>query len=213
MAGNKQKSGVRSQESGAPNPDPLGLLPRSLRPESTRERDAEAQKAHAGIPEVEVNADDLDKSIDRFWSEDEDDYLTAKNPMAECAERWKKQVGPDAEKYVCKFFAPSVAGIIGMEGYQRCLDKDGNPYTVGEMWMGYIPKRIAEKRQLKALRDSEDAVNESEGRFSEQVDRLKSDAKGLGLEVVAAGDEMSPNAGGDPRLFGQRRPAGVTISR
>lgn len=195
------------------NPDPLGLLPASLRPEATREKDEAAKAAHAGIPEVELGGDELDKGIDQFWSDDEDDFMTAANPMVTAEERWRKQIGPDSDRMAVKFFAPTVAGIIGMEGYQRCLDKDGNPYTVGEMFMGYIPRRIAEKRQLKALNESEGAVRESEGRYEEQVDRLKSDAKGLGLQVIVPGEEVEANATSNERSFGQKRSAGFSVTR
>lgn len=195
------------------NPDPLGMLPSSLRPAATRARDEAARAAAEGLPELELGADGLDKTIDQAWSENEDDYLSASNPMIVCVERRKKELGAEAKNFSFKFFAPGVASVVGMEDYRKCLDANGDPYVVGEMWMGEIPTRIAEKRRLKAVRDSEEAVGESEGRFAEQVERLRSDAKGLGLQVVAAGDEISPNAAGDARLFGQRRAAGFTISK
>lgn len=194
--------------------DPLGILPSRLTVAETKARDAETKTIRAGLPAVELHADDLDKTIDQKWGDDED-YLTARDPMIDCVNRRKKDLGADAAGMSFKFFAPAVAGVIGMEDYRKSLDKDGNAYTVGEMWMGEIPTRIADKRRAKALKESEDAVAESAERYEDQVDRLKGQAKGLGLTVLAPGEMVTANAGSghEDDYAGKSRAAGISVRR
>lgn len=172
------------------NPDPLGVLPKSKSVEETAKREAATKAAHAGLPEVEMQADDLDKLIDQKWGSTED-YLTAKDPMLDCVNRFKADYGPSANGLSFKFFAPQVVGTLGVDNYEKCLDRAGEPYAVGEMWMGMIPTRIAEKRQRIAHDESNNQVMESENRFRENVARLTRDASGLGLKVVETGDRGS----------------------
>jgi len=178
-----KNTGARGQGPAASNSDPLNALPERLRPAATRERDLEAQRAAEGLPSVELHADDLDKAIDQKWSENEDEYTRASNPMQDCVNRFKKDWPQKSQGMSFKFFTPVMAGEIGTEDYEVCLDPNGKKYMVGLDWMGMIPTRIAARRRAKALKDSEDQVGESKERFGEGVDKLRREAGRLGLEI------------------------------
>ena len=172
----------------AADPDPLRMLPSSLRPDATRARDELARLEAEGLPQIEMNMDDLDKQIDQKWSEDEEDYLRASNPMMDCVNRFKKEYGARANGRSFKFFTPVIAGEIGTEDYERCLDLLGKPYMVGNDWMGMIPTRIAERRMKKARDLSEAEVKESAGRFSEGLAKLQAEATKHGMSLVPKGE-------------------------
>jgi hypothetical protein len=185
------KQEARSQKPGASrntDPDPLGLLPSSLRPDATKERDERARLEAEGLPPIEMHMDDLDKQIDQKWSENEEDYLRASNPMLDCVNRFKKDWGARANGMSFKFFTPVIAGEIGTEDYQKCLDPDGKPYMVGNDWMGMIPTRIAERRLQRARELSEAEVKESAGRFGEGLEKLKAEAAKHGMSLTTKGE-------------------------
>ena len=166
--------------------DPMGVLPARLSPKETAQRDQAVRAAREGLPELEMHADELDKTIDQKWSLDENEYTQASNPMLDCVNRYKAEHN-GAVGMSFKFFTPAIAAETGTENYEKCLDKDGNPYTVGLDWMGMIPTRIAAARKKKALDDSQDMVTESESRFGNGVERLKAEAAKHGLVVTTVG--------------------------
>jgi hypothetical protein len=155
--------------------------------ESTAERDEKVRAAREGIPEIEMHADDLDKSIDQRWSEDESEYMQSTNKMEDCVKRFKQEYGAAAAGMSFKFFTPVIAGESGTEDYEKCLDRQGKPYMVGLDWMGMIPTRIAEARRNKYCKDSQDLVTASEQRFGEGMERLRSEASKLGMTLTTVG--------------------------
>lgn len=184
-----KKAGATRQAPGASNTsaDPLGILPSRLSRQETAAREEETRAARGGLPDLEMHADDLDKLIDQKWSLDESEYTRASNPMQDCVDRFKAEYGAAAAGLSFKFFTPVIAAESGTEDYERCLDKQGRPYTVGLDWMGMIPTRIAEARREKARKDSQDLVSESEQRFGDGVDRLRSEASKLGMTLSTSG--------------------------
>lgn len=134
-----------------------------------------------------MDADDLDKQIDQKWSLDTKEYTTATDPMLDCVNRFKAEYGAAANGMSFKFFTAAIAAESGTENYEKCLDKKGNPYMVGPDWMGMIPTRIADARKEKARKDSQDLVKQSEDRFGEGVEKLKSEASKLGMVLSTSG--------------------------
>ncbi|HTB10948.1 MAG TPA: hypothetical protein VK752_05230 [Bryobacteraceae bacterium] len=169
------------------NSDPMGVLPSRLSKAETARREEETRAERAGLPDLEMNADDLDKQIDQKWSLDESEYTQASNPMLDCVNRFKAEYGAAANGMSFKFFTPVIAAESGTENYERCLDRNGNPYTVGLDWMGMIPTRIADARKEKARKESQELVTASEQRFGDGVERLKSEAGKLGMVLTTSG--------------------------
>jgi hypothetical protein len=169
------------------NSDPLGVLPSRLTRAETAKREEQTRTEREGLPQLEMHADDLDKSIDQRWSQDENEYMKSTNKMEDCVRRFKEEYGAAAVGMSFKFFTPAIAGEMGTEDYEKCLDKKGKPYMVGLDWMGMIPTRIADARRRKYAMDSQELVTASEERFGNGVERLKSEASKLGLVISTSG--------------------------
>jgi hypothetical protein len=165
----------------------MGVLPSRLTRAETAKREEQTRTEREGLPDLEMHADELDKSIDQRWSEDESEYMTSTNKMEDCVRRYRQEWGAAAVGMSFKFFTPAIASEIGTEDYEKCLDKKGQPYMVGLDWMGMIPTRIAEARLRKYAKDSQDLVTASEERFGNGVDRLRKEAEKLGMTLTTSG--------------------------
>lgn len=181
-------------------------LPAHASIEQTQKRDALARAGRRGLPDVEVGADELDKTIDQRGSDDEADYLLARDPMMDAVNR----VREPGTAY--KFLNDRVCAEIGTEGYETVLER-GEKVRVGEMFLGKIPQRIADRRLAHAAEMSEQLVRESADTFEQGVDKLKREAAGMGLRVLDPGELMHANATENREYFGQARGAGLKITR
>jgi hypothetical protein len=154
-----------------------------------------------------MGADDLDKTIDQRGSDDEEDYLLARDPMMDAVNR----VREPGTAY--KFLNDRVCAEIGTEGYETVLDERGEKVRVGEMFLGKIPQRIADRRLKHAADMSEQQVRESEDTFVQGVDKLKREAAGMGLRVLDPGELMRASATENEGYLGQERGAGLRVTR
>ncbi len=204
-------SAARAQGSGAKRtnmPDPR--LPAKASIEETRKREAARQAANRGYPEVELLSELFDQEIDHRIDVANDDSLdpySAPDPANAAIDRVRKP----GMSY--KLLSPRCCDVLGMRGYELSRDADGKEIRVGNMMLGEIPERVADKRHAAALRQSEEEVGLISDDYRASVERLKSAATGMGLRVLDRGEEVNAEMSTHQETLGDRRGAGVQIRR
>jgi len=167
--------------------DPMAefALPGKSNEELIAEQEAlDEKRAREGYPRVSLGADPLDKAIaSRLDASDElIDPWSAIDPMEATVAPYKEP----GKAY--KFLSPRVCDVLGTRGYEMVLDANGNQVKMGNMMLGSIPQRIADARQAKAQKESNERVKDMQDEYTQNVDRLKRDAQGMGLRVLEPGE-------------------------
>jgi hypothetical protein len=146
----------------------------------------QAERAAKGFPRVEFGRDAEDKRIfDRTEGEGgSSDPLLHPNPIAELIDPIQA-ANPDKAykllgKVACKFH--------GLRGYAPVLNERGEQVELGGMFLGEIPKSVADQRQRHYQRESLEAVSTAQDSYTEQVNQIRRDAQSAGLKVLEPGD-------------------------
>lgn len=178
------------------------VLPGPSNEELNRQQaEAEAKRAASGMPKVEFVADAHDKRIDGYGDLDYDP-LGLTDPLA--------QLKKDHERpgMALKLLSPDVMNRIGSRGYQIVKDPDtGDPVRCGKQVLGEIPERHAMARRKAVADMSLDQLASIKDNQREKMERLKSEAKDLGLTVLDTGDKVQNI--GDGQTYGM----GITVDR
>lgn len=95
----------------------------------------------------------------------------------------------------------------GTRGYEPVKTENGDKVTVGNMFLGKIPQRIADKRQKRYQQDAIDQIKQLQADSEDRLDKLKREAKELGVQVLSEGDSVENL--GDGQTYG----LGITVER
>jgi hypothetical protein len=87
-----------------------------------------------------------------------------------------------------KLLGTTACKFHGLRGYEPVLDAKGNKVELGGMFVGAIPKRLAEQRQRHYQNESREAVQTIQEGYTEEVNRIRRDAQSVGLKVLEPGD-------------------------
>lgn len=163
-------------------------------------REAEKAKQDPFYGRVEIGADARDKQIDG-WGDTDYDPLGLTDPLA--------QLKRDHQKpgMALKLLSPDVMNRMGSRGYQIVRDANGDAVSCGKMVLGEIPERIAQQRRRAVAQLTREELSSITDSQREKVDRLKTEARDMGLTVLESGDRVK-NVGD-----GQIYDMGVTVDR
>lgn len=167
-----------------PDPNHTHVLPGPSNEELIAKQEAaERERAEKGYPRVEFGTDAHDKKTDGFGDLDFDP-LGLSDPLLALKNAYEK---PGMS---LKLLSPEVMNRHGKRGYQVVRDESGDPVMCGKMVLGEIPKRAADARKRAVMEKTNDELRGIQDAQREAVDKLKSDAKGLGLEVLEPNERV-----------------------
>jgi hypothetical protein len=172
--------------------------------EEVEASDAEirAKREAEGYPRVEFVRDATDKEIFEKRNDLEFDPWSELSPLEAAVESVKEP----GMSY--KLLSNRACGLLGgTRGYEPVKDANGELVKVGDMFLGKIPERIAQKRQQRYQDESSALVKSMQESYADKVERLKHDAKELGLTVLESGDSVS-----DKRT-GRTYETGIVVER
>lgn len=177
-----------------------------LLPKSNAELDAEHEARKATDPfygRVRSGRDQEDKRIDA----DDLDEFGAVDPLREAlaAARSLERPGDDPKSY--KLLSDRCCSHLGVRGYEVVRDQHGNEVKVGNMFVGAIPQRLAEKRQRRVQDEAEARIRDIQETQVSRIEQIKREAKDLGLTVLEQGDSVQ-NVGD-----GETYRMGITVER
>ncbi len=86
------------------------------------------------------------------------------------------------------FLGEAATRILGDRRYEVVKDDRGNPVTVGRLTLGRIPARVKQARQEKREQESQQRIADVKDEYRQSVEKLKRDAKDMGLRVVEEGE-------------------------
>jgi hypothetical protein len=194
---------MASKRTSIPKPDPafahvaLGPSNEEL---NQRQAELEQKRAENGFPKVEFVADAQDKARDGFGDLDYDP-LGLTDPLAQL----KKDYGRPG--FALKLMSDSVTDRLGKRGYQIVKDDEGDPVRCGKMILGEIPERIAAQRRKAPIERSNEELRSIKDQQRDDIERMKHDAKGMGLTVLEPGETVN-NVGN-----GQDYKMGISVDR
>jgi hypothetical protein len=186
-----------------PIPDPVfphvsvGPSNEELRARYERE---EAERIAKGYPKVEFLADAEDKATDGFGDIDYDP-LGLSDPLLALKRKYQRP------GFALKLLSDGCCSHLGRRGYQTVVDERGDPVTSGKMVLGEIPEALAARRRAAPIREAKEQLGSITDAQREAVEKMKSDAKGMGLTFVGAGETVK-NVGD-----GQTYDMGLTVDR
>jgi hypothetical protein len=166
----------------------------------------EAARIAKGYPKVEFGADAKDKEIDGFGDLDFDPLGTS-DPLLGL----KNQYGRDG--FALKILSEKCCSHLGRRGYQIVKDVNGDPVRIGNMVLGEIPEKIAEQRRRAPINAAKEELGAITDQHREAVNKMKSDAKDMGLTIMERGETLKNNAGGSGSSHGQTFDMGLTVER
>jgi hypothetical protein len=167
-----------------------------------RSEETRAKREAEGYPRVEFVRDATDKQIfDKRNALDFDPWAEL-SPLEAAVESVKE---PGMSYKLLSNRACSILG--GTRGYEPVKDENGDLVKVGDMFLGKIPERIAQKRQQRYQEESAAIVRSMQENYADKVERLKHDAKELGLTVLESGDSVSD------RRTGRTYETGIVVER
>lgn len=146
--------------------------------------EAERIRLAAGYPKVEVGTDAHDKQTDGF-SDLDYDPLGVSDPLLGLKRAYQRP------GMALKLMSPDVTQRIGARGYETLHDKNGDPVRCGRMTLGEIPQRVADARKRAVMQQTNDQLRSIQDAQRDEIEKLKADAKGMGLEVLEAGDRVA----------------------
>lgn len=159
-----------------------------------RQEQAERERAEKGYPKVEFSADAHDKSVDGFGDMDYDP-LGITDPLAAI----KREHGRPG--FALKLLSPDVINKLGRRGYQIVKDREtGAPVQCGRMLLGEIPQQYADRRKRAVAERANDELKTIQDQQREAIEKLKHDAKGLGVEVIEPGERINVGDNG-PNVY------------
>lgn len=144
--------------------------------------DASAREKNAGFPKVQFLADETDKRVSNFdpWSE--------VDPMT--AALIAIPGGPKADR-AYKLCSNNSAQLLGGHaGYVPERDEDGNTISIGNMFVGSIPKEVAERRRALNAARAKEQIDDQEEKYRGDVEEITRQASDLGMKLtpIGAGD-------------------------
>lgn len=208
-----QQSAEKAQR---PKPMPEGLPPEARKPKEDpnfahllrhsnadldkMQADLDALRAARGYPKIESGRDAHDKQFDAH--EDlEFDPLGTMDPLTQLKHAYERP------GFALKLMSNRVNQHLGRRGYQVVKDTQGDPVMCGTMILGEIPEKIAAQRRATPIRVSNDELKAINEQQAQQIDKLRDEAKGLGLTVLKPGEVVTNR--GD----GQDYAMGISVSR
>jgi hypothetical protein len=194
---------MASKRTSIPKPDPafahvaVGPSNEEL---NQRQAEIEQKRAENGYPKVEFLADAKDKATDGFGDLDFDPLGLTDPLMA-----LKNEYGRPG--FSLKLLSEQCNDRLGRRGYQIVKDENGDPVKMGKMVLGEIPERFSNARKKAVIEKSNDELRSIKDAQRESVERMKSDAKGMGLTILEAGETVN-NVGN-----GQDYQMGISVDR
>ena len=218
MANQHTKKLEVAQQTAAVDPAFAHALPGPTNEEiRAKQAELEALRAQQGYPRVEFGRDEQEKKSDarragvktgvavelpedhdkRFeaWADLEHDPLGLKDPLEALKQQYQR---PD---FSVKLLSSDVTGHLGQRGYLPIKDKNGDVVKFGKMTLGEMPTKYAERRKAAAIADAKDKIRSVNDGMRNELERLRAEAKGMGLELIERG-EKAPDAHGMDRAMG-----------
>src|SRR5579875_423626 len=168
-----------------PDPHHAHVLPGPSN-EELIQRQAEAEQRHAasGYPKVQLVSDAHDKQMDAYADLDFDP-LGLSDPLAQIKNEYGR------EGFALKALSDNVNNKLGRRGYQIVKDENGDPVRFGNMVIGEIPERIAQQRRKAPIVRSNDELSSIQNAHRESLEKLKTDARNMGLTVLEPGERVT----------------------
>lgn len=163
-----------------------------------KQAELEQLRAELGYPKVSMGLDQQEKDLDA-WGDLDYDPLGTRDPL-EALKRQHQKPG-----FAVKLLSNTVNARLGQRDYRIVKDSQGDPVRFGTMVLGEIPERIAQKRREAVVQASREELQQINNVTEQEIDRLRSEAKGMGLEILRPG-EIVHKAGRDYQM-------GVTVER
>lgn len=166
----------------SPQPDPVhDVDPARLNFSAPAPRTARPLKHTATDPDkqIEERGDFRERVIEDGAAED---LMLAPDPMEETVSRHREPgMGYG-------FMSPKASAVLGQRGYVVVHDEKGDPVKLGNLVLGKIPERVQQARQAKAEAESVERVKSIADEYTDGVNRIKREAKDLGLRVLEPGE-------------------------
>jgi hypothetical protein len=177
------KSDPRTFSLDDPQPDPihdvdpsrLDFSKRAVRPrgEPRRHTATDVDK------KIQERADQRSQMIE---DGDLEDFMLAADPMEEVVSRYAEP------GFAYGFLSDPATRVLGRRNYEVVKDERGDPVKLGTLTLGRIPERLKDARRRKQEAESSERVAELANEYAQSVNRLKRDAKDMGLRVLEAGE-------------------------
>jgi hypothetical protein len=141
-------------------------------------------RSELGYPKVELTADAEDKK-NEAWGDLDYDPLGLTDPLAQIKKDYQRP------GMALKLLSDSVNDRLGRRGYQIVRDANGDPVRCGKMVVGEIPEAVAAKRRRAPIERSNDELRSIKDNQRLAVEKMKDEAKGMGLQVLEPGDVVT----------------------
>jgi hypothetical protein len=149
----------------------------------------EAARIAKGYPTVSFGADAQDKKTDGFGDIDYDP-LGLSDPLLGLKTQYERP------GFALKLLSDKVCGHLGRRGYQIVKDENGDPVRCGNQILGEIPERIAKLRRAAPIQRAKEELSSITSQQREAIDRMKADAKDMGLQVLERGETVKNQGDG-----------------
>ena len=146
-----------------------------------------------------MGLDQKDKDLDA-WGDLDYDPLGVTDPLEAMKKRHQKP------GFALKLLSNTVNQRLTTRDYRIVKEKNGDPVQFGSMVLGEIPERIAARRRKAVIDNSNDELRSINDQSRLEVEKLKHDAKGMGLTLLEPGEIVRGQTGPD-------RVMGVNIER
>jgi hypothetical protein len=153
-----------------------------------KQAELDALRAAKGYPKVEVGLSQEEKDLDS-WGDLDFDPLGLRDPLEAIKRQYQKP------GFAIKLLSNSVNQRLGTRDYRIVKDANGDPVRFGTMVVGEIPQRIADKRKQAVVDLSNEELRAINDETQQNIEKLKSEAKGLGLELMRPGDIVRSQKG------------------
>lgn len=147
-----------------------------------------------GYPKVEMGLDQKEKDLDA-WGDLDYDPLGTRDPLASMKARYQKP------GFALKLLSETVNKRLSTRDYRIVKDQNGDPVQFGTMLLGEIPQRIADRRKQAVVEASNEELQSVNDATRLEVERLRNDAKGMGLTLLEPGEVVRSKNGPD-RVMG-----------
>ena len=164
-----------------------------------KQAELDALRKASGYPRVEMGLDQKDKDLDA-WGDLDYDPLGVTDPLEAMKKRHQKP------GFALKLLSNTVNQRLTTRDYRIVKEKNGDPVQFGSMVLGEIPERIAARRRKAVIDNSNDELRSINDQSRLEVEKLKHDAKGMGLTLLEPGEIVRGQTGPD-------RVMGVNIER
>lgn len=181
--GQQGKSDPRTFDPNNPQPDPVHNVDPSRLDFSKRDDTPRGEQRKHTATDVDKQVQEREDQRNRMIEDgDVEDLLLAANPMEECVARHARP------GMAYGFLSDAATRVLGTRNYQVVKDERGDPVKLGTLTLGEIPERLQQARRKKQEQESQGRVADLANEYTESVNKLKRDAKDMGLRVLEPGE-------------------------